>query len=201
MKRIVLEALVVGLLGAVIAFGANALSPHGLKLARNYFPGDRGPNVVPSTGGGTNLPGPPAVESAATRLRQKGLEVVDGEGAQTLFNDPRYQQGLVIFIDARPDHNYQEGHIPGAYQFNHYEPEKYLPTVLPACQPAQQIVVYCGGGSCEDSEFAAMMLRDTLGIAREKLLVYVDGITEWKAKGRPIEGGARNSGLIQKPIP
>jgi hypothetical protein len=38
------------------------------------------------------------------------------------------------------------------------------------------------------------MLRDSIGIPKEKVFVYGGGITEWSANGLPIEVGARNSG-------
>jgi rhodanese-related sulfurtransferase len=107
-----------------------------------------------------------------------------------LFHDPRYAQNQVVFIDARNDDEFQEGHIPGAHQFDHFHYEKFLPTIVPLCQAAQQIVVYCGGGDCELSEFAATMLANDLGVAKEKLGVYGGGMNEWKSKGLPIETGA-----------
>jgi len=36
--KVVAEALIVAVAGAVVAFVANAVSPHGLTLSRNYFP-------------------------------------------------------------------------------------------------------------------------------------------------------------------
>jgi rhodanese-related sulfurtransferase len=69
---------------------------------------------------------------------------------------------------------------------------------MPLCLTAQKIVVYCTGGECEDSEFAAIMLRDA-GVPRENLFVYTGGITEWKSQGRPVETGARASGQMLKP--
>jgi len=96
-----------------------------------------------------------------------------------------------VFIDARNDDEFQEGHIPGAHQFNHFYYEKFLPTIVPLCQGAQQIVVYCGGGdNCELSEMAATMLANDLGVPKEKLAVYGGGMNEWKAKGLPTEAGA-----------
>jgi rhodanese-related sulfurtransferase len=115
-----------------------------------------------------------------------------------LFRDPRYEQGLVIFIDARDDQHYAAGHIPGAWPFDRFRPEQYLPTVLPACLTAVKVVVYCNGGECEDSEFAAIMLRDA-GVPREALFIYAGGITEWKAQRLPMEAGARRSGELPKP--
>ena len=71
-----------------------------------------------------------------------------------------------------------------------------MPTVLPVCLAAQKVVVYCTGGACEDSEFAALMLRDA-GVPRENVYVYVGGITEWIANGLPVETGARGSGQMK----
>jgi rhodanese-related sulfurtransferase len=136
------------------------------------------------------------LDAVAARLQQQGLQLITSNGVVELFRDARYEQGLVAFIDARDDHHYQAGHIPGAWQFNHYRPEQYLPAVLPLCFNAQKIVVYCNGGACEDSEFAAIMLRD-VGIQREKLFVYAGGITEWMSNGLPVEVGVRRSGVLK----
>jgi rhodanese-related sulfurtransferase len=136
----------------------------------------------------------------AAQLRAKGLGLVESEQAARLFADPRYASELVLFVDARDDRHYQEGHIPGAYQFDHYRPDNYLPTVLPACQNAEQIVVYCTGGNCEDSEFAALTLRDA-GVPPERLFIYAGGMTEWATNGLPVETGARKSGTLRTPKP
>ena len=184
-----------------MAFAANAFSPRGLKLTRNYFPGDSAPrhtHVVstnqPQALGSTNVP---AADPTAMRLQAQGLQVATSEQTSALFNDPRYQQGLVVFIDARDDQHYQQGHIPGAHQLNHYFPERYLGAIIPACQAAQQIVVYCKGGECEDSEHAAIMLHQSLGVPKEKMFIYLAGITEWQAKGYPVELGTRNSWQVK----
>ena len=141
-----------------------------------------------------------ALAATLRRLEQHGLQIITGQDVAELFKDLRYEQGLVVFVDARDDQHYQAGHIPGAWQFDHYRAERYLPAVLPVCLNAQRVVVYCTGGACEDSEFAAIMLRDA-GIPRENLFVYAGGITEWTAQGRPVETGARRSGELLKPKP
>ena len=101
-----------------------------------------------------------------------------------------------MFIDARDDVNYSVGHIPGAYQFDPYHLEKYRATVIPICQAAEQVVVYCTGGDCEDSEFAAIALRDS-GIANQKLFVFAGGITEWTDNQLPVEIDVRKSGRLR----
>ena len=202
MKKILAEAALVTVLGATLAFAVNGFSARGLKLTRNYFPGATySPALAPaaSTPGaaGTNLSRPSAAEAAVARLREKGLQVIENPAVLELFHDPHYDQGPIIFIDARNDEHYREGHIPGAYQLDRYHPENYLAAVLPACQVAQQVVVYCAGGDCEDSEFAALLLRDSAGVAGQKLFVYSGGMTEWASRGLPIEEGGRKSSQIR----
>ncbi|HEY6166968.1 MAG TPA: rhodanese-like domain-containing protein [Verrucomicrobiae bacterium] len=199
-KTLLLEVAFVAAAGLIFALAANALSPRGLRLGRNYFPG--GEKLSAAAQPVTNATASPAGAApgnatAATiqRLQQRGLQVIPHNEVAALFRDPSFQQGLVVFLDARDDDHYQAGHIPGAWQFDHYHPERHFPVVLPACLAAQKIVVYCNGGACEDSEFAAVMLRDA-GIRPETLFVYAGGISEWTTNGQPVETGARLSGQL-----
>jgi rhodanese-related sulfurtransferase len=199
--EILREALVVLAAGIAFALAANQVSPRGLVLTRNYFPAGAGPSTSMSAGAGssrqaTNSLALSPAELLAARLREQGLQLVDGRQAALLFRDPRFQQGRIVFIDARDETHYHEGHIPGACEFDPYYPEKYFTAVLPVCQAAEQIVVYCHGGDCDDSESAAITLRD-VGIAINKLFIYGGGITEWATNGLPIETGMRNSGKLR----
>jgi rhodanese-related sulfurtransferase len=196
-KRVFWEALFVAVIGAAFAFGANLVSPRGLALTRNYFPADIN-RPVPAARGVANT-NPPALSPAqllGERLKEQGLQWVGGHQAAQLFHDPRFKQGNIAFIDARDEQHYREGHIPGACEFDPYYPEKYFAAVFPVCQAAEQIVVYCNGGDCDDSEAAAITLRD-VGIANRKLFIYAGGITEWTTSGLPVEIGGRNSGNLR----
>jgi len=196
MKNVLGEAVLVAVLGATLSFAANSLSRRGLKLTTDYFPGGNHPSIPTRVAGAaTNTAATPA-QMALERLRQKGLQVVDDEQIQTLFHDPRYEQGGIIFIDARNDEEYERGHIPGAYHLDHMYAAKYLGAVLPACGLAQQIVVYCHGGDCELSEFAAELLRNSAGVPNEKLFIYAGGINSWQAHKLPLESGGRKSGQL-----
>lgn len=199
-SRIVFEALLVAAIGVVLALAANGLSPHGLNLTRDYF----------QTGSGVPLPAPPdagassnaAVPdlSAATaapptlivvpRLAEKGLQGIDVAQATRFFQDPRRLQNRIVFVDARSELNYEQGHIPGAHQLNPYEPDETLKTLLPLCQAAELVVVYCTGIDCEDSEVGALVLRNA-GVPNQKLFVFAGGITEWTASQLPVETGLR----------
>jgi rhodanese-related sulfurtransferase len=198
-RSVLLEALCVAAAGLVFALAANALSPRGLRLSRDHFPKAATPAVqAGATGAVTTVRTTVAAhtpDAIAQRLQQLGLQLVGSNDVVELFRDPRYAQGTVVFIDARDDQHYAAGHIPGAWQFNRFRSEDYMPAVLPVCLTALKVVVYCNGGECEDSEFAAIMLRDA-GVPREVLFVYAGGIIEWKANGLPVETGARASGQL-----
>jgi rhodanese-related sulfurtransferase len=200
-KKVLLEGVLVGAFGAALALVANAISPRGLVLTRNYFPAgtNRLVSVATTTpprrsGASTNQVS--TGQMLAAQLREKGLQLVVRTQAEQLVRDPRLQQGIIVFIDARDDERYQAGHIPGAYQFDPYRPEKYLTTVLPVCQAAEEIVFYCYGSDCEDSQMAALTLRDA-GIPNQKLFVYVGGMAEWATNALPVEIGPRNSGNLR----
>lgn len=201
-RRVFGEAILVVILGTALAFAANALSPRGLKLSQNYFltgadevasnqpvgltPANRSTNDFT----GTNVIAVTPTLISVPRLDEKGLQAVDSAQTFRFYQDSRREKDLLVFVDARSDENYQRGHIPGAYQLDPYHSEKYLPAVLPVCQAAELIAVYCTGSECEDSELGALLLRNA-GIPNQKLFVYVGGITEWTSNRFPIETGAR----------
>ena len=197
-----LEGAVVAGVGVILSFIANAVSPRGLALSRDYFPGAirPGSSMAASTNASivsaaTNAAA--ATQLIAARLAAKNLRMVDLEQARELYFDPRYQHGGVVFVDARDDGLYQAGHVPAAHQFDHYRAPNNLAAILPVCAVAEQIVVYCNGGDCEDSEFAAVTLRES-GVPNEKLHIYGGGFTEWSTSGLPVERGARGSGLLRE---
>ncbi len=185
---VLLEAVAIAAIGALVALAANAVSPRGLHLSRDYFPGGTRPAAVSVSSNAPN--------AVIARLQQRGLQAISKDEVAALFRDPAYQQGQTVFVDARNDTAYQSGHIPGAWQFDHYRAEQFLPTVLPVCLNAQKVVVYCNGGECEDSEFAAITLRDA-GVPLEKIHIYAAGIVDWKTQNLPLEHGAKDSGDIK----
>jgi len=224
LPRTLLESLLIAASGLGLGVLGNELSPAGLRVERDYFPrgaapappsvAEPAPSPVqavaaePSTKPAATAPGPapaeappaaaPAdVESAAlARLAERGLEGIRFDEARALFEDPLYTAGALLFIDARHDEDYAAGHVPGALQFDHYHAERYLDAVIAAAPGTSRIVIYCNGGQCEDSEFAATTLKDFLPES-SRISVYVGGIEEWRARDMPVETGARGSGAIE----
>jgi rhodanese-related sulfurtransferase len=207
--RVVREAFLVAATGIILSLAANWLSPRGLELTRNYFPGAARPmtpipppKAAPSTNGAgssrTNQA--PAADLLAARLQASGLQRIERSQVEKILGDPRYEQDLVVLVDGRADREYQAGHIPGARQIDHYRPAAYLAEALPVCQTAGQIVVYCNGGDCEDGIFTALTLSEA-GIPKEKLFIYTGGMAEWAAAGLSVEIGARQSGQLRNGRP
>jgi rhodanese-related sulfurtransferase len=200
----VAEAVLVAVGAALVGLVANALSPVGLSLGRDYFPkASAAPPAAeplaasPKTArGGASAP----IDRGAAvrrRLEQRGLRVIAGPEVVGWFGEAQGAQGLTVFIDARNEAQFASGHIPGAWPFDHYRPQLHLPAVLPVCLAALRVVVYCAGGECEDSEFAAVMLRES-GVPAANLFVYPGGMTDWVARGQPVEIGPRGSGRYRE---
>lgn len=124
------------------------------------------------------------------------MTLVRSNQVERLFHDPRRESELVIFVDARDALQYEAGHIPGAYLLDPYRPERSLASVVAVCAMAEQIVVYCPGGDCEDSEMAAGLLLDS-GVPASQILVYGGGLAEWMTNGLPVEIGERGSGRMK----
>ena len=200
-RRILAEALLVGAIGAAFAFAANQISPLGLALTRDYFPSGTNHVVRPVAGArsqeaaGTNSAALSPAQFLAAQIKERGLQLMDGPRVVQLFHDPRRQQDAIVFIDARDEAHYQQGHIPGAYEFDPFHKENYIAAVLPICLQTEQVVVYCNGGDCDASVNAALQLRE-MGVPNQKLFVYAGGFTEWTTNNLPVETGARNSGTL-----
>jgi rhodanese-related sulfurtransferase len=198
--RIFGEAAIVAVLGTALAFVANQVSPQGLALTRDYFPSGTAHTVRPVAAeqphaADTNSEPLSLAQLLAAQMKEKGLQLIDERQALQCFQDPQFQHGAIIFVDARDKDLYKAGHIPGAYEFDPYHPENYFAAVLPACQKATKVVVYCRGGDCDDSESAALLLRD-VGIPNQKIFVYAGGFTVWTTNRLPVETGERNSGIL-----
>ena len=144
----------------------------------------------------------PAEDEAMVLLAEMGLQPIShGEAMAAYAEAVSISQGsyvvndAIVFVDARDDDHYHDGHIPGAWQLDHYYLDRYIDAVLPVCRQAEKIVIYCNGGECEDSEFAAGDLLEA-GIEPNKIFIYVGGIKGWVRNGMPVETGPRLSGQI-----
>ncbi len=203
-SRTSFELLVLGLLGVGLGFGANAVRETGsIKLTKNYFdkgtprPRAKPEGIAASTEGtsavataGASLPSPPAssapsLKNGAAKHLQHDYQEITFDDVVGVLNDPQTAQGLNVFVDARKADLFHEGHIPGAIHCDPYEPQRSIETVLARANGVEKVIVYCGGGDCEDSIF---LCRDLVegGVPNETVYLYPGGWSEWTAKKMPV---------------
>ncbi len=85
--------------------------------------------------------------------------------------------GSVLWVDARPDADFQRGHIPGAIQLNEDRWDDLLEDFLNHWDPGRKVVVYCSSLSCATSHDVARRLREQAGIPN--VFVLQGGWESW----------------------
>lgn len=98
--------------------------------------------------------------------------------AKRLFDSKK-----VLFIDARPEDHFREGHITGA--MNVYA-EQWQPHIgdLVQIDRDKVIITYCGGG--DECELSHDLAKNLKALGFKTVVVYKGGITDWKAKKYPV---------------
>ena len=88
-------------------------------------------------------------------------------------------QGRVLWIDARYQEQYDEGHIPGAVLLNEQHFDQQLFGLLDTLQTnTLPIIVYCSAAKCDASRHILERLKQTLPV--EKGFVLKGGWNAWK---------------------
>ena len=178
-----LEAFVLSFVGCAAGFAGNAIREKGLVLTRDYFE----IAMVPTEAG--EIPtkeGEPDEGSLADHC----LPVVTLDDVCAYFCAVDYVPGSsdtrYLFIDARNDACYSDGHIPGAIQLDHYYKDKHLPAILPVVESIESVIIYCNGGDCEDGILVSMDLLAE-GVPADKVLLFRDGWEAWVQAELPVE--------------
>lgn len=78
----------------------------------------------------------------------------------------------VIWVDARPAEEFEQGQIPGAFSLNEDRWNELLPQFLGQWSPEKKVIVYCSAQSCNASREVAKRLRDE---AQLKNVFVLDG--------------------------
>ena len=150
------QCLAILALSAAISLAVNHLRPDGLPLI-----GDWSPQALLTT--------PDSGESLAISLQE----------AETLF----FAQ-MAVFVDARAEELFRQGHIQGARNLPGNELESRFPEGMADVSPDSLVVSYCDGETCSSSKDVAFALMDN-GYAQVRVLV--NGWTVWREAGLPIE--------------
>ena len=83
----------------------------------------------------------------------------------------------VIWVDARPDNEFEGDHIPGAILLNEDRWTDLLPQLLGQWSPEKKVVVYCSAQSCNASREVAKRLRDEAQL--KNVFILDGGWEEW----------------------
>ena len=85
-----------------------------------------------------------------------------------------------IWVDARPDVEFEREHVTGAVLLNEDRWNELLPQFLAAWSPEKRVVVYCSSESCNASREVARRLRDEAQL--KNVFVLQGGWEEWLKK-------------------
>lgn len=119
---------------------------------------------------------PPHPDKASLDIT--GEDVVELHGRKT-----------VPFLDARRSSVYRDGHIAGARPFSVWESDvddKVKAFFAEGTDQSAPIVVYCSGGTCEDSH---MLAEKLYLVGFDNVLIYKDGYPDWVKRGMPVSKG------------
>jgi rhodanese-related sulfurtransferase len=186
--RTLLELLVIISLTLGLAWTVNARSGK-IDVRRNYhllIPVSAPVNDTPA------IPAVGAVDAAApggdVHTQKHGWQVISTDDLEALLDDPNTEGGLNVIIDARNAENYAKGHVPYATRIYPYTARDELPPHVERLQEAVKIVVYCGGGECEDSSLMCRELQE-VGVAYDRVFLYEGGFSQWEKSKKPVHRG------------
>jgi rhodanese-related sulfurtransferase len=94
-----------------------------------------------------------------------------------------YSSGKVIFIDARDQWDFNDGHIKGALNIPEYKYDIEMP-IVKALNKNFSFVIYCGDIECDVSKRLAIELSK---IGFKNILILEGGWTKWIELNYPIE--------------
>jgi rhodanese-related sulfurtransferase len=95
-----------------------------------------------------------------------------------------FLQEAAIIIDARPNDDYEKGHIRGARSLPWHDVDQRFMEVTKDISVDTLIITYCDGETCELSHNLANFLLE-LGFNNVRILV--NGWTKWQNADLPIE--------------
>ena len=146
----------------ILAFVVNTLSSRGIELIGQW---DTEQGVISANPTTTEEWKPQEIDSVS-RAKEE------------------FDRGGVLFVDARPLDNYQDGHIQGATSLPVGEFDERIESFLNRYSPDQPIVTYCSGRTCEDSHELAQFLTDA---GYTNVRIFIEGFPGWESEGHPIE--------------
>ena len=161
-KKTIQEIITLLGVSLILALVVNTFSPRGIALVGQW---DIAQGVVTASPAAGATGQPQEIDSIAL--------------AKAIFDE-----GEVLFVDARSQKDYGNGHIPGAISLPVGQFKERIGSFLNRYPLEQPIVTYCSGRTCEDSHDLARFLSD---IGFTNVRIFIDGFQGWEAEGYPVE--------------
>ena len=119
----------------------------------------------------------PAIGEAIYFRNKVSWQAPDRSSEMVNLDQARSWGANAIWVDARPDNEFEQDHVPGAIPMNEDHWNELLPTLLAQWSLEKKIVVYCSSQSCNASREVARRLRDEAGL--KDVFVLRGGWEEW----------------------
>ncbi len=119
--------------------------------------------------------------SMESKAASQGIILIDLDRMRSIVD-----QGDWIILDARPESQYRQAHIPGALSVPRGEMAERLSELQSLLTPDQPVLVYCGGKTCDDSLAVAAFLKQQ---GLQEVGVFEGGMAVWSESGLPVEEG------------
>jgi len=149
-------------ISVIVAFGFNYFSPNGIALVGQW---DTSRGVV-------------------TALKKNDVVMDELEIGDISYAKALYDTGNVLFVDARSEEAYHDGHIKRAVSLPVGQYDEQIDTFLELYDLDRPMITYCSGRTCEDSLQLARLLMER---GYMNVSVMIDGFPGWEAEGYPID--------------
>jgi rhodanese-related sulfurtransferase len=140
------------------------------------------------------------IAAGVNHWRSDGIPIIGDWSVEARFSDAAgespvialdrarhlFEQDAAVFVDARPESRYSQGHIRGALNLPWQDADRFSFETAGRLEGAKTIITYCDGEDCEPGHELALFLK-TKGI--ENVRVLVDGWSAWQEAGFPVAIG------------
>lgn len=157
-------------LASIIAFGVNQWRADGIPLVGNW-----------------------SVEARFADAAGESL-VISIEEARRLFAG----QGA-LFLDARPSHQYSEGHIQGALSLPWQDVDRYFGDMAGRLEGVKTIITYCDGDGCDLSHELRLLLGAVFLLASFDKILHPQAFAQTVYNYQILTDGFVNLAAIMLP--
>ncbi|HMM37534.1 MAG TPA: rhodanese-like domain-containing protein [Desulfovibrio sp.] len=129
---------------------------------------------------------------AANALRSDGLRFLPEPGQEDGFvplgqAGELHRAGAALFLDARSQVEFEEGHIAGALNLPPEEFGFYYDLLAERIAGADVVITYCDGEHCLLSQDLGRLLREK---GHQQIRILKNGWSLWREAGLPVLSGA-----------